>query len=159
MTASISTLKHAWRDIAPVLNVRNAREYRVAVARLDALLDDGADATRHPLHGLLHALGLAMRAYEERHVDIPDAAPRDVLALLMQQHGCRQGDLANIAPQSVISELLNGRREFNVRHVSALSRRFGVPPEVFLPAGPVETTRVAEERARYGAPRKPRRMR
>ena len=160
MTAAPDKLTAAWHDIAPVLRVRNAREYKAAVARLDELLDDGADAAKHPLHGLLHALGLAMHAYEESRVPITDAPPRDVLALLMQQHGLRQSDLSDVAPQSVISELLNGRRDFNVRHVAALSRRFGVPAEVFMAAQSQPSAddaprrlKVAEKRSRLAQPK------
>jgi len=35
------------------------------------------------------------------------------LRLLMEQHGLKQDDLANGAPQSRISDFLNGRREIS----------------------------------------------
>jgi HTH-type transcriptional regulator/antitoxin HigA len=33
---------------------------------------------------------------------------------------------------SVVSEILNGKREMNLRQVRALAKRFGVSPEVFI---------------------------
>lgn len=100
-------------------------------------------------------------AYEESRIPVTDAPPRDVLALLMQQHGLRQSDLSDVAPQSVISELLNGRRDFNVRHVAALSRRFGVPAEVFIPAeftGEDDSAGARETRYLLSSPANARRL-
>lgn len=151
MNATLAHIAKPWKAVEPVLAVRNKRDYAVAVERLNALLDDSADTSRHPLHGLLHALGLAIRDYEERRVDIPDATPQETLAFLMQQHGLKQGDLSEVGPQSTISDLLNGRRAFHTRHILALSRRFGVPADAFMAelAAPHEITRVHEQRALY----------
>ncbi len=132
MNMAAAQFAKSWKTVEPVLTIRNKRDYDAAIERMHALLDDGADATRHPMHGLLYLLGLAIRDYEDRHIDIPDASPSDVLAFLIQQHGLRQSDLPEVGPQSTISDLLNGRREFNKRHIIALSRRFGVPADVFM---------------------------
>ncbi len=50
----------------------------------------------------------------------------------MQEHGLSQGDLPEVGTQSVISEVLAGKRQLNVRHIRALSDRFGVPADVFF---------------------------
>jgi HTH-type transcriptional regulator/antitoxin HigA len=50
----------------------------------------------------------------------------------MQQHGLRQGDLPEIGSQGVVSEILSGRRELNIRQIRALARRFGVSPATFV---------------------------
>ena len=50
----------------------------------------------------------------------------------MQGHGLNQGDLPEIGVQSVVSEILNGKRALNVRHIRALSERFGIAAEVFF---------------------------
>lgn len=71
--------------------------------------------------------------YEERHVEMPDASPAEVLRLLMEQHELRQVDLADLfGSQSNVSEVLNGKREINARQARALARRFGVSPAVFI---------------------------
>jgi hypothetical protein len=51
--------------------------------------------------------------YEDRHVRIPDAEPGEVLRFLMEQHGLKQGDLDDCAPQSRICDFLNGKREIS----------------------------------------------
>ena len=41
-------------------------------------------------------------------------------------------DLPEVGSQGVVSEILRGRRQINVRQVRALSERFGVSPAVFI---------------------------
>ncbi len=50
----------------------------------------------------------------------------------MDQHGLKQSDLPEVGSQGVVSEILNGGRELNVRQIKALSSRFGVPAAAFL---------------------------
>ncbi|MDT4865489.1 Antitoxin HigA [compost metagenome] len=50
----------------------------------------------------------------------------------MQEHGLNQSDLPEIGAQSVVSEILKGKRQLNIRHIRALAARFGVPAEVFV---------------------------
>jgi HTH-type transcriptional regulator/antitoxin HigA len=50
----------------------------------------------------------------------------------MEQHGLRQADLPEIGSQGVVSEILSGRRELNLRQIRALSERFGVSPATFI---------------------------
>ena len=86
----------------------------------------------HPLADVLDHLSNQVTAYETEHVEIPDAPPRDVLRFLMEQHNLSQTDLADCAPQSRISEILNGRREISKELAKALARRFGVGVEMFV---------------------------
>lgn len=48
------------------------------------------------------------------------------------QHGLRQSDLPEIGSQGVVSEILVGKRELNIRQVRALSERFGVSAATFI---------------------------
>jgi HTH-type transcriptional regulator / antitoxin HigA len=50
----------------------------------------------------------------------------------MRQHGLTQSNLPEIGSQGVVSEILSGKRELNVRQVRALARRFGVAADAFL---------------------------
>ncbi|MFA7391115.1 MAG: helix-turn-helix domain-containing protein [Pigmentiphaga sp.] len=55
-----------------------------------------------------------------------------VLQFLMEQHGLKQSDLSEVGSQSVVSQILSGRRMLNARQVAALAARFGVGADVFL---------------------------
>lgn len=49
-----------------------------------------------------------------------------------EAHGLHQTDLPEIGGQGVVSELLNGRRELNLRQIKALAARFKISPETFI---------------------------
>ncbi len=50
-----------------------------------------------------------------------------MLRLLMEINGLKQIDLADeIGRQSVVSEILSGKRQINARQAKALAARFGV---------------------------------
>jgi HTH-type transcriptional regulator/antitoxin HigA len=50
----------------------------------------------------------------------------------MTQHRLKQGDLPEIGSQVVVSEILTGKRNLNIRQVRALSARFGVSSATFI---------------------------
>jgi HTH-type transcriptional regulator/antitoxin HigA len=51
----------------------------------------------------------------------------------MEQHGLLQGDLPEVGSQGVVSEILRGKRELNVRQIQALAERFHLPAGAFFP--------------------------
>src|SRR5260221_543538 len=51
---------------------------------------------------------------------------------LMQANDLTQKDLPEIGSQGVVSEILTGKRELNVRHIRALAARFKVSPAAFV---------------------------
>jgi HTH-type transcriptional regulator/antitoxin HigA len=50
----------------------------------------------------------------------------------MEEHELTQSDLPEVGSQGVVSEILNGKRELNVRQIRALAERFGVSTAVFI---------------------------
>jgi HTH-type transcriptional regulator/antitoxin HigA len=49
-----------------------------------------------------------------------------------RRNNLKQSDLPEIGSQGVISEILSGKRHFNVRQIKLLSKRFNVSPAVFM---------------------------
>jgi len=132
ITLNRDILQAHWIAISPVFTIRNEHEYELAVKRLNALLDEiGADET-HPLYSLLDTLGTVMREYEERHYPMPTCSGADMLRFLMDEHALTQSDLPEVGSQGVVSEILNAKRELNVRQIRALAERFHVSPAVFV---------------------------
>ena len=132
MTAIPHELQHHWTAISPLLSIRNEREYDLAVERLNRLLDEVGIDEEHPLYTLLDTLGTLIHAYEEDHHPIPECSGADVLRFLIEEHGLTQSDLPEIGSQGVVSEILRGKRELNVRQIRALATRFHVSPAVFI---------------------------
>jgi HTH-type transcriptional regulator/antitoxin HigA len=51
----------------------------------------------------------------------------------MDQHHLMQKDLADVfGTPSIVSEVLNGKRELNKEQIARLSARFDVSPELFF---------------------------
>jgi HTH-type transcriptional regulator / antitoxin HigA len=132
MTLANEELEVHWANIAPLLTIRNEREYNAAVERLNALLDEIGDNEKHPLYSLLETLGTIIHVYEEEHYPIPDITGAEVLRFLMDEQGLTQSDLPEVGSQGVVSEILSGKRELNVRQIRSLAQRFGVSSAVFV---------------------------
>lgn len=132
MTISTEQLLPHWVALKPVLSVRNEKEYDRALKMLNHLLDEIGDNERHPLYGLLDTLGTLIHAYEEHHEPMPATTGVEVLRDLMSEHGLTQSDLTEIGSQGVVSEILSGSRELNVRQIRRLAERFAVSPAVFV---------------------------
>jgi HTH-type transcriptional regulator/antitoxin HigA len=118
---------------APMLAIRNVREYGAAVEKLNALVDEIGDNPKDPRYRLVETLTILVEAYDDAHYPIAETSGVEMLKVLMEEHGLRQGDLPEIGSQGVVSEILRGKRELNVRQIAALSKRFGLPADVFFP--------------------------
>ncbi|MFZ1083874.1 MAG: helix-turn-helix domain-containing protein [Terracidiphilus sp.] len=82
----------------------------------------------------IELLTILIERYEEEHYAVPSASPAEVLRFLLDQHGLKQRDLAGeLGGESVVSEVLSGKRKLNAMHIEALSKRFSVSPAVFFP--------------------------
>ena len=125
-------LSSAWKQVGPMLVVDSPATYKHASRLLDDLVDEIGNNEKHPLAGLMATLGTLVEAWENEHHPMPDAAPRQVLAFLMQEHGLKQTDLKELGSQGVVSEILAGKRELNVRQVRQLAKRFKISPAAFI---------------------------
>ncbi len=116
-------------DIAPI---RDEAHYQQMEAMLEALLDEAAGDENHPAMGLVDIVGDLIEDFEAEHHPLPDVSGVQALKFLMAQHGIKQCALPEIGSQGVVSEILRGKRELNIRQVRALSERFGVSPATFV---------------------------
>jgi HTH-type transcriptional regulator / antitoxin HigA len=132
MSVITKAVQDHWVAIRPLLTIRNEREYDQAVKRLNELVDEIEDNQRHPLYELLDTLGTVLHAYEEQHLPLPEPSGADALRYLMEEHALTQSDLPEVGSQGVVSEVLSGKRELNVRQIRALAQRFHVSPAVFV---------------------------
>jgi HTH-type transcriptional regulator / antitoxin HigA len=132
MTLSTKDIQKHWTPLRTLLTIRNEREYDRSVSHLNELLDEIGTNERHPLYGLLDTLGTLLEAYEEKHHPLPELSGAEMLRFLMDEHGLLQSDFPAVGSQGVVSEVLAGKRELNVRQIRALAKRFHVSPAVFI---------------------------
>ena len=132
-TNSIAPL---WNDLRHRLGlspIHSKAQYGRMVQLMNGLVDEIGSNEKHPLADLLEIVGDIIAVYESRHYPIADAEPREVLRLLIEQNNLQQKDLATeLGSQSVVSEVLSGKREINARQAKALGVRFAVSPGAFL---------------------------
>jgi HTH-type transcriptional regulator/antitoxin HigA len=116
-------------DIAPI---RDEAHYEHMTAMLETLLAEAKGDESHPVMELVDIVGDLVADYEAMHHPLPEASGIDALKFLMEQHGLKQTALPEVGSQGVVSEILTGKRELNVRQIRALSERFGVSPATFI---------------------------
>ena len=116
-------------DIGPI---RDETHYAHMTQILEALLEQTGSNEQHPLMGLVDIVGDLIEDYETAHHPTPQATGPEALKLLMQLHGLKQSDLPEVGSQGVVSEILAGKRELNVRQAKALSEKFGVSKATFV---------------------------
>lgn len=132
MSMTIHEIQPYWTVIHPYLTIRNDEDYDRAVEQMNVLVDlVGADED-HPMYEFLDTLGTLIHVYEETNYPIPQESGAEVLRYLMEEHGLRQADLPEVGTQGVVSEILNGYRQLNVRQIQELAKRFHVSPAIFI---------------------------
>jgi HTH-type transcriptional regulator / antitoxin HigA len=122
--------KYALEVGAPtaISSERQHQEYLAVLDKLANTVRPSSDEEKYA-----EVLITLIEAYEEEHHGIPEAAPVEVLRALMEANGLRQKDLAPIlGTESLVSEILRGKRELNKGQIEKLSKRFRVSPAVFF---------------------------
>ena len=118
-------IQRSWTHVSDLFGIQNEQDYDLAVKRLNTLLDEVGTDERNPLYPLLDTLGTVLHAWEEQHHAMPECGGEDVLRFFMEEHHLSRSDLPEVGSQGVVSEILSGKRDLNVRQVRALSKRFG----------------------------------
>lgn len=107
-------------------------EYDRLEAIFEALLDKGKRSPEED--ALFDLLANLMEDYERRTLTpVPDASPIEMLEYLMRENDLKQKDVAEIfGGQSVVSDVLRGKREINKEQAKKLGERFSVSPSAFI---------------------------
>ena len=133
MSALIQLAAEHWQFVSPLLRKpKNEADYDALVAALDELLDLVGEDESNPLMSLVDILSDWIEAYDHEHRPMPLASGVDVLRAMMREHGLSQSDLPGLGAQSVVSEVLSGKRKLNLRQIKWLAERFGVSVETFI---------------------------
>ncbi len=112
--------------------IRSERDYQKMTRLANDLaehLEGGNENTLGDLFGIVSDL---IESWEAQHVQASKADPRAVLRHLLETHGLKQKDLADIASPTVISDVLAGRRAISKNVAKALAVRFKTDVGLFL---------------------------
>jgi HTH-type transcriptional regulator/antitoxin HigA len=133
MNIQLEKIAKIWPGVQNIFSVpHNQKEYNRLVHILDSVIDEVGENESHPLASLMETLGSLIESYEVQNIPEIEGSPSEALKTLLEEHDLKQSDLPEIGSQGVISEILSGKRQFNVRQIKLLSNRFNVSPAVFM---------------------------
>ena len=133
MNTQLKEIAKVWPDIQPIFSVpHNEKDYNKLVNLLDSLIDEVGNNENHPLTSLMETIGTLIETYESQYINEIEGNSIDALNALIEEHGLKQADLTEIGSQGVVSEILSGKRQLNVRQIKILNNRFKVSPAVFI---------------------------
>ncbi|ASL42548.1 Antitoxin HigA [Burkholderia sp. AD24] len=112
--------------------IRSELDYQQMVRLANSLADHLNGTEEDPLSDLFAIVTDLIERWEEQHVEIPKAEPREVLRHLLETHGLKQKDLMGIASPTVVSDILAGRRAISKKVAKALAVRFHTDVSAFL---------------------------
>jgi HTH-type transcriptional regulator/antitoxin HigA len=111
---------------------RSENEYEAMLAEVERLMEQGEDRSPEQ-DALLELMALLVHDYEEKHYELPDVEPREMLAYLMEERGLKPKDLWEVVgSKSRVSEILSGKRAISREQAKGLAAFFRVPVDLFL---------------------------
>lgn len=121
----------------PPRTIKSEEDFERTQAVVDSLLDKG-ELTEEE-EDYLNLLGMLIHEYESKQELVPDIYGVELLKVLMTEMNLKQKDLVPIfKTESIISDVLKGKRKLTVEHIQKLGIFFNVSPAVFFPENPLE---------------------
>lgn len=118
-------------EILPT-SIQSDEEYERIEEIFNSLFHKTLSPEEDRLFGLLATL---MEAYDKEFMDsvLIKSTPRETLAYLMRENNLKQTDMTDIfGTQSVVSEVLAGKREITKLQAKALAEKFAMKIEAFI---------------------------
>ncbi|MEE9397865.1 MAG: helix-turn-helix domain-containing protein [Methylococcales bacterium] len=124
-----------------ILHIKTDKDYEEALEIIEHLFEVANDTIDEPLNDLIDIISKAIEKYESILKDIVRfdneanniSQEISVLRVLMEQHNLTVSGFKNeIGSKSLVSMILNGKRNITKEHITKLSKRFGLNPAVFF---------------------------
>ena len=127
---SQTTLK-AWENFLNSSNwllhsIKNENHYEQVASFLDTLLEEAKHNNSEGLNSLINYVTSLIQEFDQANTQLQEATPAEVLNYLMNEHQLKQRDLSHIIPQSVLSQVLNGKRQLTTKHIKDLANYFKI---------------------------------
>ena len=131
MTKGVGKVPAIAERPAEIRPIDSETQHKAYVSRLLEL--QRQKTLNHRESDAVRLLILVIKDYEAKRYQFEDASPIEVLRELMNANGLRQRDLVDeLGSDSIVSEVLNGKRELNKNHIEKLSKRFNISPAAFF---------------------------
>ncbi|MBD2296845.1 helix-turn-helix domain-containing protein [Anabaena sphaerica FACHB-251] len=119
----------------PPRAINSEEDYEKTQAVIDDLLDK--EELTEAEEEYLNLLGILIHEYEQQQELVPDIYGVELLKVLIAQLNLKQKDLVPVfKTESIVSDVLNGKRKLTVEHIQKLAEFFNLSPAVFFPKNP-----------------------
>lgn len=133
MKPQLENIASVWPQIKNIFSVPHTEtEYDNLVSMLDNLIDEVGENEDHPLSSLMESIGNLIETYENKNIPKLSSSPIESLRYLIKEHNLKQSELPEIGSQGVVSEILKGTRNLNIRQIKKLSSKFNISPLIFI---------------------------
>lgn len=143
--SDMSTMTGSYANLLDYFEPRpitNDEQYWETNAVVDQLLSQpelSQDAQEY-----LHLLSLLLESYDEQQNTVPELRGVELLRMLIAESALKQRDLLPIFKhESVISDILAGRRKLTVKQIDQLAAFFELPHRLFFEPQAVASSRSA----------------
>lgn len=121
----------------PPRPIKHQEDLEKTQAVVDSLLDKG-ELTESE-EDYLNLLGILIYEYESKQNLVPDIYGVELLKVLITELNFKQKDLVPIfKTESIVSDVLKGKRKLTVEHIQKLAEFFNLSPAVFFPENPLD---------------------
>lgn len=128
-------------EASNLLHIKTEQDYNDALETIEHLFAEAKDEKDDPLNDLIDLISRAIEKYELNQEDIVNFHREanninqevSVLRVLMDQHNLTLSAFKDeIGSKSLVSMILNGKRNLTKDHIGKLSERFNLNPAVFF---------------------------
>ena len=128
-------------DASSILHIKSDKDYKKALEIVEYLFDLVDDKIDEPLNDLIEMLSKSIEKYELKLKDVRlfDNEVNNIkqeisiIKVLMEQHHLTvSGFQDEIGSKSLVSMILNGKRNLTKEHITKLSKRFSLDPAIFF---------------------------
>lgn len=114
--------------------IETGAEYERLEAIFNDLISKGEGNLSPEESRLFALLANLLEDYENRVLPaLENSSPVETLKFLMEENNLTQMDLINVfGSQSIVSEILNGKRRISKTHARKLAERFSVSTDLFI---------------------------
>lgn len=110
--------------------IKTEQDYRDSIKRIEELWGAKKDTVEGDELDLLATL---VESYEIKHYPIAPPDPIDAIKFRMEQMDMTKSDMVKyLGSQSRVSEILNRKRNLNLKMVKSLYKNLKIPAEVLL---------------------------
>lgn len=121
----------------PPRPIKNEEDLEKTQAVVDNLLDKGELTESEEEY--LNLLGILIHEYESKQDLVPDIYGVELIKVLIVELNLKQKDLVPIfKTESIVSDVLKGKRKLTVEHIQKLAEFFNISPAVFFPENPLD---------------------